>query len=347
MELSAAHKTIIHAIIQKAEKVCPGSLALIGVYGSVCTGDIHEKSDLDLLLLINDENGYKLATGFILDDTQIGYDIYCTTWPMLEAEAACPHAQLAKLLDSEIVYVADMTAVQRLNSLQKNALHILSSDLRYAKAAAQLSEAKQAYADAMMALDIADLRQAAANVIWHVANAVMLQNGRYFQKGVKRMFEELSQGREPMDLRENVLAAVRGNSCDEIKHSLTLLLRSAVIFVFKPCTKQSPSADNMGGTYEEMFSNWYNKAVEAEKQQDDFASFMALAGLGNMLHSLAEHVDFTPYDVMRDYIPGENDHNITAFLCALASYQNNYLKANISPRRYADAESFASDYLNM
>ena len=30
----------------KAKKVCPDSLALIGIYGSVATGDAYEKSDL-------------------------------------------------------------------------------------------------------------------------------------------------------------------------------------------------------------------------------------------------------------------------------------------------------------
>lgn len=34
--------------------VCPGALAMIGVYGSMLTGDVHEKSDLDLLIVIND-----------------------------------------------------------------------------------------------------------------------------------------------------------------------------------------------------------------------------------------------------------------------------------------------------
>ena len=41
-------------IIEKAEKICPDSLALIGIYGSVATGDDYEKSDLDLLILIQD-----------------------------------------------------------------------------------------------------------------------------------------------------------------------------------------------------------------------------------------------------------------------------------------------------
>ena len=53
-----------------------------------------------LIILINDENGQILADGFILDDVDIGYDIYCTGWDMLEKDAQCEHAHLSKLFDS-------------------------------------------------------------------------------------------------------------------------------------------------------------------------------------------------------------------------------------------------------
>ena len=45
LTLNIIHRRIIDAIIKKSETVCPGSLALIGVYVSACTGDFHEKSE--------------------------------------------------------------------------------------------------------------------------------------------------------------------------------------------------------------------------------------------------------------------------------------------------------------
>lgn len=96
------NETIIDADIKKADALCPDSLALIGVYGSVATGDEYGKSDLDLMILINDENGQVLADGFIIDDVDIGYDLYCTSWDMLENDAQCCHAHLSRLFDSMI-----------------------------------------------------------------------------------------------------------------------------------------------------------------------------------------------------------------------------------------------------
>ena len=72
------NRRLIDAVIEKAGRVCPGSLAMICVYGSFCTGDVTAHSDLDLLILIRDERGRALSSGFLIDG--IGFDFYCTTW---------------------------------------------------------------------------------------------------------------------------------------------------------------------------------------------------------------------------------------------------------------------------
>ena len=165
--MNEMNRTIIDAIIKKAEALCPDSLALIGVYGSVIIGDEYEKSDPDLMILINDENGQILADGFIIDDVGIGYDLYCTSWDMLEKDAQCDHAHLSKLFDSMIVYCKDKSALKRRDEIRRKA--------------AELTE------------------------------VFVLADG-YLQV---------------------------------------------------PKKKELPSAENLRGTYEEMYSNWKNKMVEA------------------------------------------------------------------------------------
>ena len=51
------NRKILSAIEEKAKKLCPDSVALIGTAGSFCSGDIHEKSDLDTFIVINDNDG--------------------------------------------------------------------------------------------------------------------------------------------------------------------------------------------------------------------------------------------------------------------------------------------------
>ena len=56
------NQKIINAVLEKERSLCPGAVALIGVYGSFQTGDVHPLSDLDLLILINDDRGWALQT---------------------------------------------------------------------------------------------------------------------------------------------------------------------------------------------------------------------------------------------------------------------------------------------
>ena len=60
-DLEIRNQKIIDAVIEKEKTLCPGSVALIGIYGSFQSGDVHPLSDLDLLILINDERGWQLG----------------------------------------------------------------------------------------------------------------------------------------------------------------------------------------------------------------------------------------------------------------------------------------------
>ena len=125
--LTERNQKIIDAVIKKADSVCPGALALIGINGSFMTGDFYEKSDLDLLILINDDRGKQLARTFIQDDLQVGHDLYCTTWEQLQKEAGYEHPNISKLMDAKIVYYADEKYIEQLEKLRKTANEILSA----------------------------------------------------------------------------------------------------------------------------------------------------------------------------------------------------------------------------
>ena len=345
MKLDEINQKIVDAIVRKAEKVCPGSLALIGVYGSVCTGDVHEKSDLDLMILINDDEGRKLSDGFILDDRKIGYDIYCTDWKMLEEEAECRHAHLAKLMDSEIVYVGEAAAVERIFRLRKNAEDILSSEKRFVCVDNIVGEAKKVYADAMMSETLAQTRLLAAFCIHLMLDAVMLKNGRYFRKGFKRTFDELEGMSLPPYFKERVYGIVNASHITELKDILTKLLQSVTAFVKRTKDKEQPLSENISGTYEEMFSNWRNKMAEAEMGGDVFSSFMNLSCLQMMLDEIAEDVSIGRFSVMEGYQPEDLRNNTALFDKALGMYLKEYDTAGIEPKHFADVDRFVADYL--
>ncbi|MBQ3178409.1 MAG: nucleotidyltransferase domain-containing protein [Clostridia bacterium] len=337
---------IIGAIIRKAEQVCPDSLALIGIYGSVATGDTHEKSDLDLLILINDADGIKVSDAFLQQDCGIGYDIYCTSWDMLTEDARCPHPHLAKLFDSRIVYVKDPVACIRLDALKKQASAILASEERYACADKLLRQAKEMYADCCLADSLSAARIAAGCCIQLLLDAVMLYHGAYFRRGTKRTFEELEQLHLPFSLEEPVTAVICAASVMDIQSHLTLLLRLVNNHLQHPKEKMTPTPENLRGTYEEMYSNWKNKMTEAAHRGDVFSSFMNLLSLQMMLGELETEFALEPIDVMQQFDPDNLSGNAVCFDRALQKYRSVYEKIGLPVREFADMDTFIHAYLH-
>lgn len=72
-KLLSKNEKLINMVIERAKRDFPDDIAIIGLTGSFNTGDFHEKSDLDLIIINNTERGWGIAAGFILDD--IGYDM--------------------------------------------------------------------------------------------------------------------------------------------------------------------------------------------------------------------------------------------------------------------------------
>ncbi len=340
------HQTIINSIVKKADKVCPDSLALIGTYGSVATGDDYHKSDLDLMILINDDNGWKLGCGFILDDTNIGYDIYCTNWEGLEWESECHHAHLSKLLDSQIVYVKQQVFLERYEKIRDKAKAFFASEQRNEKATESLKNAKLSYAEVCLTDSISKVRTEASNVIGCLLDTIMLFNGRYFKLGIKRTFQELEKMKLSPCFKEGIYSIVNSEDAATIKLSLASLINYVADYIKTQKEKEQPCAENITGSYEEMFSNWRNKVEEAANNGDPFASFMNLCSLQKMIHEMAEDVDTEDFEIMDQYNPNNLMQNIHVYDIALEKYKKTYDRAGISPKHFANVDEFTKYYLS-
>lgn len=351
--LQIRNQKIINAVIEKAKKICPESLALIGIYGSFVTGDFHEKSDLDLLILINDDKGWQLGSTFIQDDSGVGHDIYCTTWEELQRAAEYNGPNIAKLMDSEIVYCSDEKYRAELEKLRQKAAKILQkpfSEEDYTKAKNMLKEAEHFYMSAMTAEKISDIRVQAGYALYYVENALAMLNKKYFRYGTKRAYEELeAMERRPANLCEMIESVLSANSAEQIKSILTELVRETAL-VFQSAKSAIPvrkkeAADVIGGTYEEMFSNWRNKMYDASKRLDRHLAFMSIVSLNAMLSEIGSETDIGSYSVFDDYDPNDLQKTAEAFDDFLKEYLNEYRKAGIEPKRFEDIDSFVEHYL--
>ena len=353
-DFEVRNQKIIDAIIEKANRDCPGSLALIGIYGSFATGDFYEKSDLDLLVLINDDAGWQLGCAFIQEDLGVGHDIYCTTWESLQENSLYNNPNISKLMHSKIVYCADDKYIDRLESLRQkvndNLLKPFSKE-DYTKAENLLKEAEHYYMMTMIAENMADVWVQAGNTIYYIENAIEMLNKKYFRFGTKRVYEELEfMEHKPENLCEMIDCVLSANSMEQVKKHLSVLIQETAR-VFKKVAqtifvqKNPVTADSIRGTYEEMISNWRNKLFAAAKEENKHLAFMSMISLNTMISEIGAEVEIADYDVLGDYNP--RDLKGTAQACdnVMKEYLKEYEKVNLQLKQYQDIDGFVRQYL--
>lgn len=332
--------------------MCPGSLALIGIYGSFMTGDVHEKSDLDLLIVINNDRGWQLGCAFIQDDLQVGHDIYCTTWECLQNEAKYEHPNIFKLMDAKIVYSADVKYKERLKQLRNAAKDILSapfSEEDYAKAENQLKEAKHYYIMTMISEHKSDVLDEAGRAIYFIENAIAMLNKQYFHYGVKRTYEELNaMQNRPEKLCGRIDDIISADSAASVqKHLTTLMKETLAVFHNVKKTfaiqKKTVIGDVLIGTYEEMYSNFRNKMYTAAETGNRHLAFMSLVSAGAMFSEIESEVNIDRYDVWKGYDPQDLRKAAKAYDYILNEYLTEYKKAGIQVKHYSDIEAFVLD----
>ncbi|MCM1119250.1 MAG: nucleotidyltransferase domain-containing protein [bacterium] len=351
--LEARNQKIIDAVIEKADRVCPGALALIGIYGSFMTGDFYEKSDLDLLIVINDDRGWQLGSAFIQDDLQVGHDIYCTTWERLQDDARYEHPNISKLMDARIVYCAEEKDRERLELLRKAAQDILTtpfSEEDYAKAEKLLKEAEHCYTLSMTAEHYSDVLKGAGGAIYYIENAIAMLNKQYFHYGIKRVYEELSaMQNRPEKLCDRIEDVVSATSVASLqKHLSTLMRETMAVFhnvketIAMP--RKAATKDALIGTYEEMYSNWRSKLYLAAETGERHLAFMSLISADAMLAEIGGEVSIDRYDVLGGYDAHDLHRTARAYDSVLAEYLKEYSKAGLQINRYSDIDAFVRGY---
>ena len=351
MKLNATNKKIIDAVIKKAEKVCPNSLALIGVGGSVASGDTYPKSDLDLLILITDDKGLKLTSQFVLNDTQIGYDIYCTRWDDLINISQCNNVRrMSKLVDSKIVYVKDDAIYKKFCQLRGKARQLLKSKETLKKAEESLKNAKISYANANLHSQLGLVRMDAFNAINDLLNSVMLYHHTYFKKGVKKIVEELKQQKVGQSFINNMKKVSKSKDISEIRtclHDMILYVEKLIQKTDKKTSSRKKISSQLTGTYEEMYSNWKNKMQDAATRNDTLSSFMTICAFTEMLKEISSIVDIGKVDVLNEYNPDCLDDNVKLYNKYLEKYKQVCKKFKIKVNEFKNVDDFVRDYLHL
>ena len=350
-KLEERNDRIIEAVIKKAENVCPGAIALIGIAGSFHSGDIYEKSDLDLCIVINDDSARNAASCFILED--VAFDIYCTPWSKLEEMSEYNNPYITKLLELDIVYCNEDKYMQKYMELRSNVTNKLNqaySIIDNEKAEKFVNEASIEYSNIMLSNKYGECRYAASGMLFYIEFAIYMYNKAYIKRGVKRIPEEISKMKYlPIDFNELYWKLIKAVSVEEIKETGTMLMKTVKDFAKqmkdKVISKKEITEADINGTYEEIYSNWKNKMYHASDKDDAYLSLMTAASCQSFYDEMYNEYNIDRIDLMKNITVDNLALSAEVFDEAMDEYKKNYDRLGTRIKCYKDLEEFERKYL--
>ena len=346
------NRRLIEAVKTKAEKACPGALDLIAITGSFHSGEFYEKSDLDLLIVINSEAGWKLAKGFILED--VGFDIYCQTWEALEHAAGYPDPHVIKLLDAELVYTAGQAAKERYLGLRKQLQAVLDAPFSME----DLEKAQGYFASAVNVLGklcLADsdgaCKYLSSHFLYYIEYVVYMVNKASVHHGIQGIPKEICSLKHlPEGFAQAYSGLVLAEGRENILSTASNLGRITEAFLKKRraglAEKKQVSAKDLEGSYEEIYSNWHGKMHRAAALDDAYLALMTAGSCQSFYDSMAEEYDMPCFQIFSDF-SGKNLSGTAAhFDQVMEEYAGLYLKNGVELCRYNSLDEFEAAYLN-
>lgn len=351
-KLFEKNEKLINMVIERAKRDFPEDIAIIGLSGSFSTGDFHEKSDLDLIIINNTDRGWEISAGFILDD--IGYDIYCTPWDTrIEAEANLESPMVSCLTNMKVLYYAKPEYLERLKIYQKKALDELTKPIgiaSFARAQKCINNAKQYYSEALLSDEIGAVRYASGKLAFEIINAINCLNNTCFQHGLRRYLDELRPLKYlPKNFEHTYMNIINATSIDKIRSAAFILLKDITLLYDNMDTEliehPVPNYDNLNGTYEELWCNLRNKVINSTQAKDKSYAFLTAVSAQNYLDEMTADRGTKKFDVMKYFSPDALDTFREKFMQIMDDYLDEYKKVGREVVRYDSFEELYKSYM--
>jgi predicted nucleotidyltransferase len=350
-QLKQKNKELIDIVTKKVQKEYQNDIDLIGVCGSFFTGDFHEKSDLDLLVVLNNERGRGFSKCFILDG--VGYDLYGSPWIKLEKMAAFEHTFVSHVIDVDIVYCREPECRERFMQLRQKALNIIDGPMTkeiLEKSKKHLDDAIRAYGEMMLEEEIGTVRQLSGGVIRYLTDTVCFLNHNYFKLGVKHQLKEmLAMKRVPKHFDQYFNGVMYAASVPAIKDTTAKLIKT-VKEMYEEIAgeileKTVPTKDKLKGTYEEVWSNWKNKIQYAAKHKDILLAFSSGVSCQEFYDEMHRELGTVSINLMQHFEANNLDSFANEFEKAMELYKEAYDKLQMEVVTYDSMAAFREDYL--
>jgi hypothetical protein len=352
------NQKIIDIVMKQIEETCPDAIDMIGIGGSFCNGDIYEKSDLDLVIVANDiDKARSICKCFILGD--VAFDIYVTDWSRFSSMSEYKGPYVTKLFDLDIVYTRDDSIKDRYLELRDICKKNMNNDeLVNNSVRLQAAMLSHNYRLLEETGDMGVALRLLNRIITNVEYIIYMINRSYVKRGIKRIPEEIrSMNKLPLHFLDtyNIIC-----NCD----SLTYVKAGASSFMMDidellseygieieeeyveeiEDTKLDLTADNIRGTYEEIYSNWKNKMHHAIDINSNYLSFRTMAACQEFYDEMAMLLDIPRIELLSKYNPTDLVWNEVVFNDAMEEWKKLYSHVGLEVEQYNSLEELDNLY---
>lgn len=346
---------IIDMVIERVKRDFPQDIVIIGLSGSISTEDFHEKSDLDLIIINDTDKGWGISHCFIMDD--IGYDIYCTPWePRIYESSELISAHVSTLTEMKVLYSAGAEFTERLEAYKRRALELMAQPIgreSLLRAKKWLDKAKADYADVVMSETVGEARMGAGRVLLNCINAIVSMNNTCIKRGIKRYTEEIMGLRFVPAGFEALQAGVIGSrTTGELGENVLRLLRAVAELYQRMWTEfvtekegVVPCADNLRGTYEELWCNCRNKIAQSTLAGNAVYAFHAAVGAQDYLDEMHECAGTRKYDLLRHFDENDLPALDRAFMEIAEDYLALYAENGLEVCRYDGFDELYAEFM--
>ena len=356
-ELELRNNRIINIVQDKIAKNCPNSVDLFAIGGSFVSGEFYEKSDLDLVLISEDDGAGCLDKCFILND--VGFDIYTHNFRSFDEMSLYHNPFVTKLIDLKIIKTSEF-GLRHYKDLQKRLRESMSDDRQIEKSMKTHFASMVSTLNAMKeSNDIGETFRRLADILKYAEYIIYMDNRAYVKGGVKKIPSEIaSMERIPkgfLELYNNIVflsdrASIEMQSLKLVTTIEEFLGYNMSRLAEKETRKVSPKKEikpkNLIGTYEEIYSNWYNKMIHAVSTRNTYLSFVTMAGCQEFYDEMFEEFDIPRIELINKYNPNSLENNVKSFEFAMEEWKKLYDKFGASVERYKNLEDFEKAYLN-
>lgn len=347
-EIDSRNTILTGWLVRLVENQYRSDIDFIGLTGSCATDKEDKYSDLDLVIIANDNAKKTIGECFIINwgDIEIGYDFYTMSWKRVEGMVGTTWA--SHIADVVPLWYADDGVKMRWVELVRRQQEIMDAPLGEAQvntAEQHLNNAKQMLADIFITDDEKWAKNQLSGILLELTDVICVLNNTYYKYGIKDRIAEIEEMETPhefVQLWQEAMAvqdmadirSVAAKICG-ITENFWKAKKQAVMQEKRKLLCSRP--ETVDGWYEELVSNYKNKVKRLIEERDAETACLVSFCAQNFLEELEANTGMPMPVLYRDLDVNDLKKLETGFARVeqevIEEYSRRGLKADIRDHR--------------